>query len=390
MEITLENIRNKLRDSVSSNIIIEGEEFSDYTIEQAIEQALSYWNSSTPIVDSLEYSNVSDIPDAYTEQFMRGIIAVLLTDQALLYSRNRDSGSEDASMERLIQEYKQIGAQYFTSFLQWIGVVKHSLASSGIITASPAYDTPVITLTQATAETSSFTIQDYGGNTLTLSPYTVTLYVKEYMSANSCLFIKELTKTDSTTAELSTESTDFERGGIRFGELVLEESGTVKYRYPVYINIEPALNSSYSREILTVRRLRRVLRDRAGENFIVNDTEFSDADIAKAITEVVSYWNSAPPLLSRYTFTAATFPEEYINAWEEAAAGYALKSLSGKLLSNMINPAETDNQNISQKAEMYRQLGEKKIQFFMKWVQNMKVSLNVSSAWGGKKLNCFG
>lgn len=389
MLITINSVRDKLRDTVDQNTYLDAEEFTDELISNAIDQSLSYWNSSTPLVDELKYATIVDVAE-YSEQFLNGIVGILLTDHVLLYSRNKDSSTEDPAMAQTISEYKQIGDQYLTRFLQWIGMTKHALAAKGIITANPSYDIPVITLTQETVENNDFTIYDYSGNEITLDPYTVTLYVKEYDSASSCILSKDLTKSDSTTALLTTDGDDFEHAGLYTGEFVLIESSDIKYRYPVYVNVEPALYSSNSKQVLTVRRLRRVLKDRINENYIIGEQEFTDADLAKAVRDAVNYWNSAPPRISKYTYTTVTFPEEFIGAWEEASTGYALRRASMKLMRNMVNPMEADVQNISQQMDMYRKLGEQKVQMYQKWVQNTKIHLNLSSAWGGRKLQSFG
>jgi hypothetical protein len=393
MAITAAIIRTKLLDTASKNTFLGEEEFSTPEITTAITEALSYWNATQPLVADLEYASADAIPSAYDEPFSKGIIAILLQDKSRLLIRNRQPVAVEGvgiDINARADAYVQLAASLMAEFTQWILSTKRHLASIQIITASPTSGKSVISLRQQTAETNTFSVADDSGNTITVTPYTATLYVKEYASADSALMTKTLTKASATTLTLSTDDDDMNHAGTVFGEVVLVESGVTKYRIPVYINVEPALSSTNSRETLTIGRLRDVLHDRAGENYILATTEFQDADMAKAIINVVDLWNSAPPAVGRFAYTPMTFPEEYIGQWEDAASGYLLKEVANKLMRNAYSPLQGETLDISRKATEYMQLGDMKIKEFTAWARDIKYSLNMASAWGYSNNSSFG
>jgi len=392
MSFDTSTVRDKLRDTASENSFLEAQEFTDTQISDSMDQALSYWNSEQPVLDAFQYDTVSDVPERYSDWFCRGAIGILLQNQSHVLFRNRQPARTEGiqiDINSRVEAYKQVGDQYFQQFIQWIARIKRSLASQGVLTAQPGYSVPVLHFTQYTAEDIYFDVYDRQGTKLNYSDYdSINLIIKEYPTASNTILDKEISAV-SDELNLSVTDEDIEWPGIMFGETVFYKGDSAAARYPLYVNIEPSLSVDGSRQIVTVYTLREYLRDYQDENVLIEQVEFIDSLLAEAVIETVNYWNSAPPHLSRYTYTPASFPEEYISDWKRAAAGYAMINVSNRLLRNMLIDSETSVQSIQKKAELYRQLGNSEIERYQMWVQNQKRTLNLSSAWRSFGLKGF-
>lgn len=135
MAISTNTIRNKLQDTATDNTFLGAEEFSGALITSAMEQAVSYWNSVPPLMDSLKYETASKVPSEYEGMFIQGIIGILLRDQVILLARNRQPVQAEGistDINRRVELYKPIADQSIDIFYKWILSTKRALASKAL------------------------------------------------------------------------------------------------------------------------------------------------------------------------------------------------------------------------------------------------------------------
>ena len=390
MTFTVASLRDKIHDITARNPFLQDEEFTDGDLELAISQAVSYWNSMSPLIEKLEYTTET-VPDKYSVKFLEGAVAVLLSDKAKGLIRNKMPAAVEGvgiDINARATAYSQISDKMIADYMQWIIMTKRQLASLGILSLGPLRETSVLNIVQDTEEDITVAIVDAEGESKNVETYDSSLSVYEYVGASSSILDKELTPSGNTLT-FTIEEGDFSYSGVYQGEISLSQDGTVKFRYPVYVNVEKSLEAQYIKENLTLSRLRNYIMDRAGESYFISGTEFSDADLARSIIEPVNVWNTALPVMYRYTYSPITFPEEYITYWEDASAGYLFRRLSYKFLRNGFPAGEGSPVDTTSRANLYTSLGENKIQAYLDWVKSKKYALNISSSWGTSKLRHY-
>jgi hypothetical protein len=121
------------------------------------------------------------------------------------------------------------------------------------------------------------------------------------------------------------------------------------------------------------------MMDKPELNPLLRGARWSPEEIAHAITMVVSYYNETPPQVD--TYTVESFPYRYNLLL--GVAGYLLRSASineanNNLTYNLDNVALNDKD----KAEIFQKLGTQYWQEFQQKIQDIKVSKNVSAAFG--------
>ena len=384
-------VRAKLHDTAGENTFLKKEEFSTLEIEAAAQSALSYWNSTRPLVSSLKYDAWADVPPEYHERFYKGIMGVLLSDKSHGLSRNRQPVQvEGVGMdpEARVQVYLELGQGYIAEFIQWITVTKHNLAVNGVVTSSPSVEASFFNIPSGVSFSTSFEILGNDGDVIAgLNTYEKTLVI--YPEAGGQTPLLEVTLGDTTgnkaTLELSDE--DITWSGIAQGEIKLVKENETKYRIRVYISVNPSLEDP---EQPTVDALRDSLRDRVGDNSIFGGQEFTNVELAMAIIQAVRYWNSAPPILRGYRYSPISITMALYPHVMEAATGYALKAAARKLLRNSLGSIDPLSVDLKERAQTYQGLGEMLVREWEEWVRDTKYRINISSSFGMSSMGVFG
>lgn len=386
MAFTINRIRDDISDTAAQNTFLQKEEFSDSEIEQAMDQALMAWNTMPPIISTLEYTTAADVPNNYTASFRGGAISYLLSNKQLLLHRNRQPVSVEGvgmDINSRVQAYSALSQQYMQLFMQWISTTKREKSAITVILTSSSDDPTVINIVQSSAQTKEIDLSGISD----IDTYTVYLRAKENLEKSTLIYDKEITGTAGIYS-IDIASTDFDKSGIVYGELTLVKDDKVHYNLPIFFNVENSLYASTDNK-LTISRLRQEIKDREGDNFLLESIEFTDADLAEAIISPVDYWNSAPPELSSANYTPTSFPNKYYRVWRDAAVGYLYRTAANKLMRNSILPVNGVNTNAHERASQYLQISEQRIKEYQKWTQNTKYSLNVRSAWSGRPIVDF-
>jgi hypothetical protein len=113
--ILVERVRARLRDYAQLNTIVDGVEFSDVQIEQALLYALEEYNNSPPLI-----GRRSIRLHPHPALLMNGAIASLLMDASLFYARNDISYSAGTIQVGFpqAQTYFNMGERMMTQFKQ--------------------------------------------------------------------------------------------------------------------------------------------------------------------------------------------------------------------------------------------------------------------------------
>jgi hypothetical protein len=131
--------------------------------------------------------------------------------------------------------------------------------------------------------------------------------------------------------------------------------------------------------------IRGFLRDVAGQipntgviNVLLDNVEFSDKDINRAITYTVGRYNAITPI----TFVDVNFLNQYVLL--VGTASFLLKSEAMRQLRNQITAQDADIAPIGMddKQALYAQMAKMMDDEFMMLARGIKTQLNMESAYG--------
>lgn len=156
--------------------------------------------------------------------------------------------------------------------------------------------------------------------------------------------------------------------------------------WQVLVVIEPSVFQTLSGVgPITIPEIRLALLDSNDDtdgapfNNLLSDVEFSDVEIANAITKTVNMWNETPPPV--YYFTTNDFPYRYW--WIMGASAMLLRSAAARYRRNRLaysaGGVTVDDQS---KAQEYEQVGNERMAEFKDWMKTEKVRINMGYCWG--------
>ncbi len=176
-------------------------------------------------------------------------------------------------------------------------------------------------------------------------------------------------------------SDDTNRSGLFVADVQLvDSSGKVRYVKTVYVEISPTtLTDTCSGSPLTLAEVRLSLRDCRGSNILLDDYEFSDAEILFCLRKAVDHWNEVPPPGFGYSYQNFPFRKH----WLDATIAMLLRSISHYYRRNKLKySAAGVSTGRFDKSEEYWAVGTQMWQEYEEWVRAKKVSMNLSSCWG--------
>lgn len=150
--------------------------------------------------------------------------------------------------------------------------------------------------------------------------------------------------------------------------------------WPVLVAIEPSVFQQLSGNgPLTIPEIRLGIGDlNMGEVNLLDDLEFSDAEILYCIRQVVDIWNEMPPHVGSYT--AMSFPYRY--HWIRGTMALLYKIAAKKYARNQLNyqagGVVIDDQN---KQREYTAIAEELDKEFREWLMREKIRINIDRAW---------
>lgn len=182
-------------------------------------------------------------------------------------------------------------------------------------------------------------------------------------------------------ARVDLGSADFSKPGIFLAEVQLIRDGKLDRVFKMFVDAQASLAWVINGP-LTISEVRLWTRDSSPEdNFLLDEVEFKDAEIAAAIRRAVDIWNSTAPMLRRYTYTVASFPfrSQWLDLtiallYDIAARGYIRNQLQYQAAGISV-----DDKN---KFPQYAQLSKTAMDEFKGWAKDTKLQLNAEQCWG--------
>ena len=207
---------------------------------------------------------------------------------------------------------------------------------------------------------------------------------REVWDSQETLFDVACTEVDAETGSfrLSIPQTATTAPGIYVFEVALLNRDDILVSANAgYLEIRPSLRSEQTRSVMAmIPALRRMIRDTHPlDNRIIEECEFTTAEIMDAIGHTADDFNTMQPYMPQVAFSPVTFPwpdklleGAIAKLLRMAAVWYARNTLS-------INGEVADD--MSGKAQMYIALADKYQKEFELWAKMMKRSINIANGW---------
>ena len=255
-------------------------------------------------------------------------------------------------------------------------------------------DWPVFHFQQYTEHGETVVLRETCGDPVDLTPYTrVRFIAKEQWGKQFYDIDKDMiVSNDPTTGRvrLVLRESELTKPGVLLGEIVLYEDTVARRRVACYLEVDESLQhvSGQSKGI-TIAEIRMAIMDRcAADNFLLDNVQYSDSQIAWAIRRPIDLWNDLPPDLNLY-YTPVNFPYRYF--WVDGVIGELLIMAAHNDRRNHLKYSAA-NLSIDDKGEgpEYQKEGEKLKDSYKQWVLLTKRNININRAWGGTAIGAFG
>jgi hypothetical protein len=241
----------------------------------------------------------------------------------------------------------------------------------------------VITLNITNAQGNPVNLVEAVGGTGETLPdgYTMEYRIREAHWANQ-LNSLEVQEVDLTSGVVSVDmsATDTKFPGTFLAEfLIIDQDGVRRFSEMRYLEITPTINWLREPGIPTVAEVRLYLRDTPADNTLLDDVEFSAAEVMAALRRPIDIWNETTPDVIRYT--AATFP--WREHWMQAAVGYLMKTASYHYFRNELSYSSGGLSAADKdKGQTYMKLAEMQLEEFKSWMMRKKVEINMNMGYG--------
>lgn len=251
-------------------------------------------------------------------------------------------------------------------------------------------DIPLIRLSQEQYKKVDITIRDEQGQ-----PVDLTQFIEDTVGGSSSLAPLEVKLAashtfaeDNVAFTIDGEIIDVSTGQVRFifdqtntkvpGIFVLSigvfYQGILRYQQIFYLEITPT-NFAAGGGPLTIPEVRMDLMDTCPEaNYLLDELEFTDAEIIHAMRKAVDAFNELPPPIGVFTYD--TFPYRY--NWLKGTVGFLLQMVAHRYRRNKLTYSASGITVADQeKFVEYERMGKLLEQEYMDWAQRTKVSLNI-------------
>jgi hypothetical protein len=160
--------------------------------------------------------------------------------------------------------------------------------------------------------------------------------------------------------------------------------------YQAYTEVAADFTDLLNSDIgITIAEVRLSMRDICKQdNFLLDDVEFTNTEIAWAIRRPVDLWNETPPKLNRYIFEPRHFPFRYV--WVNAVQGELLGLAATNYMRNhQAYQAGGITINDKDKYQQYRQVGEKLQDEYKGWIIRTKKAINFEACFNRIDLRSY-
>lgn len=131
-----------------------------------------------------------------------------------------------------------------------------------------------------------------------------------------------------------------------------------------------------------VHDVREYLYDYAHANDLVDGTEYTDAQIERALKRTIQRYNAVPPFIG--TVTEATLDDSLQYPFLIGTAAHLLTMTSIQQLRNQLTYTDGGvHVGLGDKFQLYAQLGAQTLAQFDDMIRSVKVTKNMDACWGG-------
>jgi len=169
---------------------------------------------------------------------------------------------------------------------------------------------PPLTVYQKQAASVTYGVKNQAG-----MPYqfedgdAVTVTAREAFWSQDILFETTATVTNAAEGIISLSVPALSFAGAAYAEVTVERGGQVVYIQPFHLISQRTLKERGMGQ-LTLMEIRIFLRDvTAQSNFTLDEVEFTDVEIMRAMEMPIEYWNETPPSVG--TYKLSNFPFRY-------------------------------------------------------------------------------
>lgn len=211
----------------------------------------------------------------------------------------------------------------------------------------------------------------------------VRLFVRESYTSSTVLIdsIGEVLSEPAGLVRFVIDDEDTRFAGTYTGEVVVKRNSTRLHVMPLFISIEPSQSALMVElsPVLTIAWIRLMLRDTCPEaNFLIDELEWDDTEIAFALRHPIDEWNETPPPTGQ--LTPKTFPFRNHHA-RAAIAELLLLAGHWYLRNNLSYSAAGVAINDRDKGNAYITLGQNYQKQWRAWMRNKKIELNVDGGF---------
>lgn len=269
-------------------------------------------------------------------------------------------------------------------------------------------DTPVIRMSQEQQKTVDLTLYAENGDVLniseligapsgsssssppgalssssgSLSGTVVRMKAVECRASTAAIFdiVGEIVSEETGAVRFELTPTETANAGIYLASVGVFHNDILLFQQAIYLEFMPTSFAEKLTGPLSVPEVRMDLMDMCPDaNYLLDELEFTDAEIIAAMRKAVDAFNELPPFVLQYAY--GRFP--YRANWLNATSAYLLRMIAHRYRRNNLryNAAglSVDDQD---KAGEYEQLAERRINEFLGWAKSVKVTQNLYNGFG--------
>ncbi|RIZ71263.1 MAG: hypothetical protein D0530_04875 [Methylococcales bacterium] len=183
--------------------------------------------------------------------------------------------------------------------------------------------------------------------------------------------------------EVQLDRAQTNRPGIFFAQVaIFDTDGNLMQSTPYWLSVEHTVQTE-SNGPISIAEVRLILRDVCpDQNFLLDDVEFSDTEIAFCIIRPIDEFNET--YQPKTSYTASTFP--WRSHWLNAASGYLMRMAANSYARNYLDYGVSGAQiNLQNKVKIYTELSSQLLAEWKEFIKSSKLEQNIENAWGTQR-----
>lgn len=155
--------------------------------------------------------------------------------------------------------------------------------------------------------------------------------------------------------------------------------GILRYQQMLYLEFMPNNFTLGVTSVLTVPEVRMDLMDMCPDaNYLIDELEFTDAEIIHAMRKAVDMFNEAQPPIGGYTYAAFPFRAN----WLKGSVAYLLQMIANRYRRNWLKyQAGGVTVGDQERFREYEATGKQLEVEYLEWVERKKVSINITMGY---------